>query len=168
MFGMGVAFAAVMAVVLGTLAAISLAVEGWEEWKYALDSTAMGSFWGFLIGVIFGGSLALVGRRQSFESLSLLRFTGMGAGAGLFLFGLLALVQGVWEAWFAPMAAIFMVMGGVSATSALLIARKAEGVVASEGEGKSPADDRGAPALDAGEQVPHPLSGNEARQRARP
>jgi hypothetical protein len=165
--GMGVGFAAVAGLIMSTLAAAALTLEGGEGWRLALESVMMGSLWGFLIGVTSGGVMALLARGQSFESLSLRRFAGLGAGAGLFLFGVVALALRMWDSWSASAAVtnavILAVLGGGCATAFLLLARKAEGGFRREEAGRSMAEGEARPVLDAGAQVPHPLAGNRVR-----
>ena len=170
MLGMGVAFGAGAGLIMSTLAAVVLTLNGGEGWRDFLIPVVGGSVWGFLMGTTFGGALALLSRGRSFESLSLPRFTALGVGAGLFFYGLLAL--NAWDAWSTSAAVtngvLFVVLGGSCATASLLLARKAEGVRAGDGLGAVPADLPDQEALGPGEQVPHPLAGKQARERARP
>ncbi len=66
-------------------------------------------------------------RGRSFEKLSLPWFAALGAGAGLLLYGVLAL--NAWDSWSVRTAlvnaTIFVGLGGGSATATLLLARRA-------------------------------------------
>jgi hypothetical protein len=94
--------------------------------EYAKLVTAM-AIWAFPIGVAFSGVVALTARGRSFERLSLPRFMAIGAGAGLLLYGVLAM--NAWDAWTVRNAignAVILVgMGSGSAAVSLLLARKA-------------------------------------------
>lgn len=167
---MGVAFAAGAGLIMSTLAAVVLTLNGGQGWRDFAIPVVGGSVWGFLMGTTFGGALALLSRGRSFESLSLPRFTALGVGAGLLFYGLLAL--NAWDAWSTSAAVInaviFVGLGGGCATASLLLARKAEGARAGGGRGTLRADGPDAGALDPGPQVPHPLGRAEVRERARP
>ena len=71
--------------------------------------------------------MAITARGRSFDELSVPRFAALGAGAGLVLFGVLAV--NAWDAWSVSTAianaAIFVVLGGASATAILVVARRA-------------------------------------------
>lgn len=94
--------------------------------EYAMLVTAF-ALWAFPIGVAFSGLVALTARGRAFERLSLPRFMAIGAGAGLLLYGLLAM--NAWDAWTLQNAignAVLLTgMGSGSAAVSLLLARKA-------------------------------------------
>lgn len=79
---------------------------------------------GFLAGVTFSGVLGVVERRRGFDELSLPRFAGWGALAGLVLFGAFALTAGPGgEPLF--LAPLFAIAAAGSATGTLAVARRA-------------------------------------------
>jgi hypothetical protein len=170
MLGMGVAFAGGAGLIMSTLAAVVLTLDGGEGWRDFAIPVVGSTVWGFLMGTTFGGALAVLSRGRSFESLSLPRFSALGVGAGLFFYGLLAL--NAWDAWSTSAAVtnavIFVVLGGGCATASLLLARKAEGALAGGARGAFPADAAASRALDAGERVPGSLERDALRERARP
>jgi hypothetical protein len=170
MLGMGAAFATGAGLIMSTLAAVALTLRGGEGWRDFIIPVVGGSVWGFLMGMTFGGALALLSRGRSFESLSLPRFTALGVGAGLFFNGVLAL--NAWDAWSTSAAVtsgvLFVVLGGGCATASLLLARKAEGAFGAGEPVRCTAEGGVGSAVDAGEQVPHPLERIKERERARP
>jgi hypothetical protein len=97
------------------------------------------SFWAFPIGVAFSGVTAITARGRSFDKLSLPHFAALGAGAGLLLFGVLAV--NAWSSWSVTTAivnaTIFVLLGGGSATASLMLARKAGPVLKSGDESRS-------------------------------
>ena len=82
----------------------------------------------FLVGVAFSGALVLTARGRSFEKLSLPRFAGLGAAAGLLLYALMALgASSTWSASDAVVNLLLMTaIGGGAAAAALLLARRGE------------------------------------------
>lgn len=79
---------------------------------------------GFLAGVTFSGILVVVGRRRSFDQMSLPHFAGWGAVGGLVLFGAFALTAGPGGEPLG-LAPLFALAGAGSATGTLALARKA-------------------------------------------
>jgi peptidoglycan/LPS O-acetylase OafA/YrhL len=126
MLGMGLTFAGGVGVVASTIAALMWAFDG-ESAPAMIKMVVATSTWAFAIGVGFSGMLALTARTRSFDGLSLPRFALMGAGVGLFFFGLLA--TNAWQAWSLSQAignaVILTGLGGGSAAGALLLARRA-------------------------------------------
>jgi hypothetical protein len=92
---------------------------------------AIGAYPGFLGGVVFAAVLAIVGRRRRFEELSLSRFAGWGAVAGL-LVGALPFVVGepttelpLWLLGGVVIGSITL-LSAASATGSLALARMAQ------------------------------------------
>lgn len=85
---------------------------------------------GLIGGTVFGAVLRLAEGHHRFEQLSLPRFASWGAVGGVLLGGV-AVATGLWGAGFGPLGACMIgaatLMGGVSATGTLVIARKAQG-----------------------------------------
>ena len=128
MLGVGLTFAAGVGVVASVMVALpTWLLLGADAGREMLGMVVRASVWAFPVGVAFSGVLALTARGLSFDKLSLPRFAAIGAGGGLLLFGVLA--ANAWQAWSVmdaiANAAIFVVLGGGSATATLMIARKA-------------------------------------------
>ena len=127
LLGMGLTFAAGVGIV-GSVISLPWLIAGGASGLEVLELVAKSAIWAFPIGMAFGGVLALAGRRLRFEELSLPRFAAFGAGAGLLLFG--ALAVNAHQAWSLGdamgNAVILAFLGGGSATASLLIARKAK------------------------------------------
>ncbi len=126
MLGMGLTFAAAAGVFFTVVAVtMGLFFPGAES-----DLPFMivaGSTWAFAIGVAFSGTLAIAGRHLSFDQLSITRVAVLGAGGGLVLAGLL--VGATLPSWtfrdaLVPLVAL-PVLGAVSSTASLLMARSA-------------------------------------------
>jgi hypothetical protein len=127
---MGLTFSVGVGVVAGVLALASTVVRLLKGAPFdpEIGIVVVGSaVWSFPIGVAFSLALALAARGRSFRELSLPGFAALGAGAGLLLFGVLALKA--WSAWSAAdaltNAILFTVLGAGSATATLLLARRA-------------------------------------------
>jgi hypothetical protein len=84
---------------------------------------------GFLAGATFSGILGVLGRKRTFEQMSIPSFAGWGALGGLLFSGLFVLAANLGSA-FLFLGPIFAVAGAVSAAGTLAIARKAEGLSA--------------------------------------
>ncbi len=127
MLSMGVTFAAIGGGFFAVLTAVA-AVFGRLDSSEPFFGIAAGTFWGFAIGVTFSTSLAIAGRRQSFDSLSIPRVAVTGAAGGLFLAGALIgattlagdSFTGVTEALIA-----LPLLGAGAGTASLLVARRA-------------------------------------------
>lgn len=137
MIGTGLTFSAGVAAVASMIGVPAWLLLGGVSGPEMFRLIAASSMWAFSIGVAFSGVLAIVGRGRSFDRLSLPQFAALGVGAGLLLFGVLAL--NAWHAWSVAdaigNAAIFALLGGGSATASLMLARRA------------------APALEAGDEL---------------
>lgn len=83
--------------------------------------------WSGLMGVVFSGALALLGRGKTFDEISLPKVAGLGFLGGAAAFGLLAL--NAWDAWTLDAAVangvLLTFLGTTAASASLLIARKA-------------------------------------------
>jgi hypothetical protein len=136
MVGMGLTFSAGVGVVASVAAIASWLFLGGGSFPELARVVVASSLWAFPIGVAFSGVVSVLARGRSFEELSLARFGALGAGAGLMLFGVLA--TNAWDAWSPATAlgnaAIFVILGGGSAMSSLLLARKADASLAAGGE----------------------------------
>lgn len=128
MIGMGLTFAAGVGVVASAIAVPMWLLSGGDSGREIIRLVVASSIWAFPVGVAFSGVLALTARGRPFDKLSLPRFAALGAGAGLLLFGVLGI--NAWHAWSVADAiangAIFVLLGGGSATATLMIARRAE------------------------------------------
>lgn len=127
MLGMGVTFSIGVGGVAGALAALVSLLPGDQGGVELIRLVAASAIWAFPIGIVFSGVTALTARSDRFEELSMARFAAVGAGAGLALFGLLAL--NAWDAW-TPLnalgnATILASLGAGSAAASLAIARRA-------------------------------------------
>ena len=80
---------------------------------------------GFLAGVTFSGVLVIVEGRRRFDQMSLPRFAGWGAVAGLLLSGIFALAAGL-GGEFLVLGPVFALSGAGSAAGSLALARMAE------------------------------------------
>lgn len=122
---MGVIFSVGVGVVASVLAVIPWLLDGGDPEMIRL--VVASSMWAFPMGVAFSGVLALTRRGRAFDKLSLPHFASLGAGAGLLLYGVLAV--NAWDAWSASQAignaAILVFLGSGSATATLLLARRA-------------------------------------------
>lgn len=127
MIGTGLTFSAGVGVVGSAIAGLAWLLPGVGGGVEMIRLVLASSIWAFPIGVAFSGVVALTARGRSFETLSIPRFAGLGAGAGLLLFGALAL--NAWDAWSVSTAvvnaAIFVLLGGGAATATLMLARRA-------------------------------------------
>jgi len=124
--GTGVAFAIGGGAILGLIGG-TLSLLGGPPIRAVLATAARGSVLGFMIGVVFSGLLALVARGQSFASLKLSRFAGLGGAIGIFAWLLMG-VNGAFHAWSLDTAimnfVLLTLMGAGSATAILVVARR--------------------------------------------
>lgn len=138
MLGTGLTFSVGVGIVGSVVAAIALVLAGGGDVRELAFVVVASAVWAFPMGVAFSGVLALTARGRSFDELPLARFAALGTGAGLLLFGVLAL--NAWDAWSISTAMVnaglFAFLGGGSATATLMLARKARPAVDS-GEGMS-------------------------------
>lgn len=136
MIGMGLTFSVGVGVVASAIAGLVWLLPGTGGGRELFRIVAATAIWAFPIGVAFSGIVAVTSRLRSFDELSLPRFAAFGAGAGLLLFGGLAL--NAWHSWSVATAAanatIFVLLGAGSATASLLIARKARSTLKSGDE----------------------------------
>lgn len=127
MIGMGLTFSAGVGAVAAAIAGVVSLLPGSQGGAELIQVVVASAVWAFPVGVAFSGVVALTARGRSFEKLSLPRFAATGVGAGLVLYGVLAV--NAWDAWTLDAAlvnaAIFVLLGGGSATAALLLARRA-------------------------------------------
>ncbi len=127
MIGMGLTFSAGVAVIASAIAGLVWLLPGSDGGLEMLRVVVASSIWAFPIGIAFSGVMALTARGRPFDELSLPRFAALGAGAGLLLFGVLAL--NAWDSWSTTAAlvnaTIFVLLGGGSATATLMLARRA-------------------------------------------
>ena len=86
---MGLTFSVGVGVVASLVAVIPWLLLGRDPEMIRL--VVASSIWAFPMGVAFSGVLALTRRGGSFDRLSLPLFAALGAGAGLLLFGVLAI-----------------------------------------------------------------------------
>ncbi len=140
MIGMGLTFSAGVGVVASVVSAITWLLLGGDSGREMLVMVIKSSIWAFPIGVAFSGVMAITARRRPFDKLSLPHFAALGAGAGLLLFGVLAV--NAWDSWSVTTAitnaTIFVLLGGGSATATLLLARRAGRALKSGDESRSP------------------------------
>jgi len=127
MIGMGLTFSAGVGVVASMIAVLPWLLLGGDSGREMIRMVIASSVWAFPIGVAFSGVMVITARGRPFDKLSLPHFAALGAGAGLLLFGLLAI--NAWQAWSVSdaiaNATIFVLLGGGSATATLLLARRA-------------------------------------------
>ncbi len=140
MIGMGLTFAAGVGVVASMIFVLpTWLLLGGDSGRDLLVMVIKSSIWAFPIGVAFSGVLAITARRRPFDKLSLPHFAALGAGAGLLLFGVLAI--NAWDAWSVTTAIanapIFVLLGGGSATATLVLARRAGPALKSGDESRS-------------------------------
>ena len=125
MIGMGLTFSVGVGVVASLLAVVPWLLDGGDPEMIML--VVASSIWAFPIGLAFSGVLALTRNGRGFDRLSIPRFAALGAGAGLLLFGVLAI--SAWDAWTISNAIgnamIFAALGGGSAAATLVLARRA-------------------------------------------
>ncbi len=127
MIGMGLTFSAGVGAVASLVAGLVWLLPGIDGGREMIRRVIASSIWAFPIGVAFSGFLAITARGRSFDKLSLPRFAALGAGVGLLFFGIMA--TNAWQAWSVSTAivnaTIFVLLGGGSATGALMLARRA-------------------------------------------
>ena len=127
MIGTGLTFSAGVGVVASMLAGLAWLLTGSEGGRGMMRLVVVSSIWAFPIGVAFSGVMAMTARGLPFDRLSLPRFAALGAGAGLLLFGVVAV--SAWDAWSVRTAivnaTIFVLLGCGSATATLVLARRA-------------------------------------------
>ena len=139
MIGMGLTFSAGVGVVASMIAVLPVLLLGGDAGREMMWMVIASSVWAFPIGVAFSGVMAITARGRLFDKLSLPHFAALGAGAGLLLFGVLAL--NAWDSWSVSdaiaNATIFVLLGGGSATAALVLARRAGPALKSGDESSS-------------------------------
>ncbi|HEX5004688.1 MAG TPA: hypothetical protein VFV65_05190 [Gemmatimonadales bacterium] len=127
MLTMGLTFSAGVFVVASTIAGVAILLFGVKPEPEMVITVVGSAIWSFPIGLAFAGFMALSARGRGFDKLTIPRFAAIGAGAGLLLYGLLAL--NAWQAWSADAAIVnavlFVLLGSGSATASLLLARRA-------------------------------------------
>ena len=127
MIGMGLTFSAGVGVVASMIAGLVWLLAGSEVGRDVIRLVIASSIWAFPIGVAFSGVMTMTARGRRFDKLSLPRFAALGAGAGLLLFGVLAI--NAWDSWSVTTAianaTLFVLLGGGSATATLMLARRA-------------------------------------------
>lgn len=138
MVGTGLTFAAGvggLAATIGGIVWLGDGVTGREVLQIAGKSAVAA----FLLGVGFAGVLAITARGRRFSKLSLRLVTGLGAGAGLLYFAVLAFNGG--RSWSTRDAianfVLLTLMGAGSAVATVMIARKARSGVDSGDELRS-------------------------------
>lgn len=145
MIGMGLVFAVGVGVVASVIAVPVWLLMGGGSGREMIRMVVASSMWAFPIGVAFSGVMALTAHGRSFDKLSLPRFAALGAGAGLLLFGVLAI--NAWQAWSVTTAianaSIFVLLGSGSATATLLIARRVGPALQSGDESRSLGEGQG-------------------------
>ena len=139
MIGMGLTFSAGVGVVASLIAVLPWLLLGGDSGREMIRLVVASSIWAFPIGVAFSGVMAITARGRPFDKLSLPHFAALGAGAGLLLFGVLAI--NAWQAWSVTTAianaTIFVFLGGGSATATLMLARRAGPAMKSGDESRS-------------------------------
>ncbi len=139
MIGMGLTFSVGVGVVASMLAVLPWLLLGGDSGREMIQMVIKSSIWAFPIGVAFSGVMAITARGRPFDKLSLPHFAALGAGAGLLLFGVLAVTA--WQAWSVSDAianvTILTLLGGGSATATLLLARRAGPALKSGEESRS-------------------------------
>jgi hypothetical protein len=128
MLGMGLTFSLGIGAIATAVAGLGWLIPGIGSGPETFRLAAASAIWAFPIGVAFSGAMALTAGGRRFADLSVPRFAALGAGAGLLLYGLLAV--NAWDAWSVQNAignaVIFIGLGSGSATATLLIARRAQ------------------------------------------
>ncbi len=139
MIGMGLTFSVGVGVVASMIAVLPWLILGGDSGREMIMMVIASSIWAFPIGVAFSGVMAITARGRPFDKLSLPHFAALGAGAGLLLFGVLAV--NAWDSWSVSTAivnaTIFVLLGGGSATGALMLARRAGPALKSGDESRS-------------------------------
>ena len=140
MIGTGLTFAAGVGVVASMIFVLpTWLLLGGDSGREMLVMIIKSSIWAFPIGVAFSGVVAITARGRRFDKLSLPHFAALGAGAGLLLFGVLAV--NAWDSWSVTTAianaTIFVLLGGGSATATLVLARRAGPALRSGDESRS-------------------------------
>ncbi len=139
MIGMGLTFSAGVGVVASMIAVLPWLLLGGDSGREMIRMVIASSIWAFPIGVAFSGVMAITARGRPFDKLSLPHFAALGAGAGLLLFGVLAV--NAWDSWSVTTAianaTIFVLLGGGSATATLVLARRAGPTLQSGDESRS-------------------------------
>jgi len=139
MIGMGLTFSVGVGVVASMLAVLPWLLLGGDSGREMIQMVIKSSIWAFPIGVAFSGVMAITARGRPFDKLSIPHFAALGAGAGLLLFGVLAVTA--WQAWSVSDAianvTILTLLGGGSATATLLLARRAGPALKSGDESRS-------------------------------
>lgn len=139
MISTGLTFAAGVGLVASMIAGLVWLLPGSDAGRETIRLVIASSMWAFLIGVAFSGFLAITSRGRSFDKFSLPRFAALGAGVGLFFFGLLAI--NAWQAWSVSTAIsnamFFVLLGSGSATGTLFLARRARPALTAGDESRS-------------------------------
>lgn len=135
MIGTGLTFAVgvgIVATVAGGVAWLAGGITGRDMLRIAGRLSVVG----FLLGVSFGGVLAITARGRRFNKLSLRLVGALGAGAGVLYWAFLASTGGrVWSLRNAiGNFVILTVMGAGSAVATLVIAKRARSALESGGE----------------------------------
>ena len=133
MIGMGLAFATAISALFAVFDVAKWILFGADlDLRYLMVETILTGTApvGFLMGVVFSGGLVITGRRRLFYKLSLSHFAALGAVAGLLLY----LALGFYGSHSSVLDDIvngtfFALVGGGSATGALLLARQAAWVL---------------------------------------
>ncbi|MFO7587458.1 MAG: hypothetical protein R6X22_05235 [Gemmatimonadota bacterium] len=81
---------------------------------------------GFLAGVSFSGVLGFVGRRRTFEQMSIPRFAAWGAVGGVLFAAVFVLSAGLGGAALLGLGAVFGLASAACAAGSLALARRAE------------------------------------------
>ena len=131
MLGMGVVFGLIAGGLAGALALYSLLVAraDWDDLDFMIAAPFAWAGIAFVLGMLYGGLLALVARGRSFRDVSILRVALAGAAVGLI--PALVVVVGSWINGGRPTElkdalAIFPPLGAIIGAVTLLIARRAK------------------------------------------
>ncbi|MCU0646466.1 MAG: hypothetical protein MUF00_00605 [Gemmatimonadaceae bacterium] len=123
--GNGLTFAVAAGVATTAVGAAAL-VFGKATPRDVLETVGRVSFVAFLLGVLFSGLLVAAARRRRLVDLPILRFIGLGAGAGLLYFCFL--LVNAYRSWSIPLAlwnaALLVGIGASAAGGIVLIARR--------------------------------------------
>lgn len=127
MLGMGMVFALVAGGVVGAMALYSLLVAGtdWDDLDFMIVAPFAWAGIAFVLGMLYGGLLALVARGRSLRDVSILRVASAGAVVGLI--PALVVLVGSWINGGSPTElkdalAIFPPIGAIIGAVTLLIA----------------------------------------------
>lgn len=130
MIGMGMVFSLVALGLVVPLALYSLLVAGvdWDDLDFMIVAPFAWAAIAFVLGMLYGGLLALVARGRPFRDVSILRVASAGAAVGLIpalvvLVG--SLINGCSPAEAKDALAIFPPLGAIIGALTLVIARRA-------------------------------------------